>query len=77
MELDRLHCDVELSGCVTVALARRDEPGDGELGASGKSNRDTAAELYVTVKTVESHLRGVFAKLGVTSRREIAARLSG
>jgi DNA-binding CsgD family transcriptional regulator len=47
------------------------------LVATGKSNRETAEELYVTVKTVEFHLRGVFAKLGISSRRQIAALLGG
>jgi DNA-binding CsgD family transcriptional regulator len=47
------------------------------LVATGKSNRETAKELYVTVKTVEFHLRGVFAKLGISSRRQIAALLGG
>jgi DNA-binding CsgD family transcriptional regulator/tetratricopeptide (TPR) repeat protein len=45
------------------------------LVATGKTNRQTAAELYVTVKTVEFHLRSVFAKLGISSRSQIAARL--
>ena len=45
------------------------------LVATGKSNREAAEELYVTVKTVEFHLRGVFAKLGITSRRQVAALL--
>jgi DNA-binding CsgD family transcriptional regulator len=79
-------CDRELEQCGVPADPAAPGVGFGltpaelavaRLVATGKSNRDTAAELYVTVKTVEFHLRGVFAKLGVTSRREIAARLSG
>ena len=41
------------------------------LAAAGRSNREVAAELVVSVKTIEFHLRNVFHKLGVTSRREL------
>lgn len=39
-----------------------------ELAARGHSNKTIAAELYVTVHTVEKHLSHVYAKLGVRSR---------
>jgi DNA-binding CsgD family transcriptional regulator len=45
------------------------------LVARGLSNRDVAAELFVTVRAVESTLTKVYAKLGVRSRTELAARL--
>lgn len=45
------------------------------LVASGMSNREVAAELIVSVKTVEFHLRNIFAKLGVSSRGRLAAQL--
>jgi DNA-binding CsgD family transcriptional regulator len=41
------------------------------LVATGHSNRQTAAELYVSVKTVESHLGHIFAKLGIRSRQDL------
>lgn len=46
-----------------------------ELVASGKSNREVAAELFVTGRAVESTLTKAYAKLGVRSRTELAARL--
>jgi DNA-binding CsgD family transcriptional regulator len=43
------------------------------LVAQGLSNREVAAELYVSIKTVQYHLTRVYAKLGVRSRSELAA----
>ncbi|MFZ0003480.1 MAG: helix-turn-helix transcriptional regulator, partial [Trebonia sp.] len=43
--------------------------------AEGKSNRQVARELYITVKTVEYHVSQIFAKLGVDARADIAAAL--
>ena len=45
------------------------------LAAEGRSNREIAEKLVVTVKTVEWHLGHAYAKLGVKSRRELAAKL--
>jgi DNA-binding CsgD family transcriptional regulator len=45
------------------------------LVITGHSNRQTAAELYVRVKTVESHLGHIFAKLGIRSRKDLTARI--
>ncbi len=42
------------------------------LVVSGLSNREVAAELVVSVKTVEFHLTRIYAKLGVRSRLELA-----
>jgi DNA-binding NarL/FixJ family response regulator len=47
-----------------------------ELAASGRSNKQIAQELYVTVHTVETHLSHAYAKLGVRSRTQLAGRLS-
>jgi DNA-binding CsgD family transcriptional regulator len=47
-----------------------------ELAAQGLSNKRIAASLYVTVNTVEVHLSRAYAKLGVTSRNQLAQRLA-
>jgi ATP/maltotriose-dependent transcriptional regulator MalT len=46
------------------------------LVAEGRSNREVADELVVSVKTIEFHLRNVFQKLDVTSRRRLAAKIA-
>lgn len=42
------------------------------LVSSGLTNRDVAVQLFVTVNTIETHLRHVFQKLGVHSRTQLA-----
>jgi DNA-binding CsgD family transcriptional regulator len=45
------------------------------LAAEGRTNREIAQSLFVTIKTVETHLRHVFGKLGISGRQDLAAAL--
>jgi DNA-binding CsgD family transcriptional regulator len=46
-----------------------------ELAASGMTNRDVAAKLFISSKTVEATLARVYRKLGVQSRAELGQRV--
>jgi DNA-binding CsgD family transcriptional regulator len=45
------------------------------MAAEGHTNRQIAEALFITTKTVETHLRHVFAKLGIASRGELPEAL--
>ena len=45
------------------------------LAADGRSNKEIAQTLFVTVHTVEAHLSNTYAKLGVKTRTQLAAHL--
>jgi DNA-binding NarL/FixJ family response regulator len=47
-----------------------------ELVAKGLTNREVAAQLFLSVSTIESNLRRAYRKLGVRSRTELANKLS-
>jgi DNA-binding NarL/FixJ family response regulator len=59
------------AGELTAAEARV-----AELAAQGLANKEIAAALVVTIPTVERHLSRVYAKLGIRSRAQLAARLA-
>ena len=46
------------------------------LVASGQTNREVAATLFLSVRTVDSHLGRIYRKLGVRSRTELARHRS-
>jgi DNA-binding NarL/FixJ family response regulator len=48
-----------------------------ELMADGATNPEIAERLFLGVSTVKSHVNAIFAKLGVTERREAVARARG
>jgi DNA-binding NarL/FixJ family response regulator len=80
--LDR--CDAEIAAC-GLAVDRLARPGDHRLTpqeqavtrlvCAGRTNRETAAELVISVKTVEYHLGNAYTKLAVNSRTQLAALL--
>ena len=45
-----------------------------ELIATGRRNKDIAAELYVSLNTVKKHVTHIFDKLGVTNRTQATAK---
>jgi DNA-binding CsgD family transcriptional regulator len=47
------------------------------LVAAGLSNREAAAQLYLSPKTVEYHLTHAFTKLGVRSRHQLTEHILG
>jgi two-component system, NarL family, response regulator LiaR len=75
--LERIHAgeisgfdDLESSAASTTLTQREQEVL--ALMALGKSNREIAHELYLSVDTVKTHVRTLFQKLGVSNRTQAA-----
>lgn len=79
-------CGTELSAC-GVPISSTPAPANAHsltakeqvvarLVARGLSNREAAAELYVSAKAIEYHLGNIYAKTGITSRHQLGAVLS-
>jgi len=39
--------------------------------ASGATSREVGTQLFLSPRTIEAHLRNIFRKLGITSRRQL------
>jgi DNA-binding NarL/FixJ family response regulator len=60
----------------TVASLTPQERQVAALVADGLTNKEVAAELYLSVKTVEYHLGNIYRKLGISSRTRLATMLA-
>ena len=66
------------SGAEARALARLtpQELAVARLVSRGARNHEAAASLFLSTKTIESHLSSVYRKVGVRSRTELTARFA-
>lgn len=82
MFLPRARAELEATGsrAETTPTAQRQpltvqELTIAEKAAAGHTNAEIASNLFISANTVDYHLRKVFQKLGISSRRQLADRL--
>ncbi|MGH8999215.1 MAG: response regulator transcription factor, partial [Acidimicrobiia bacterium] len=72
-------CDGATTPALQIVAARaRLTPAECEsalLAAAGRSNKEIADELFVSVRTIENRLGKIYEKLGVSGRTELAEAL--
>ena len=85
---DRADAELRKLGCVVHRRTRRGVTGESwfesltgrerevaELIRERRTNREIAEELFLSTKTIESHVRSLFNKVGVSRRAEVARAL--
>lgn len=72
----RVHRQPTAKELVHPPILTEREHGIAKLVLQGYTNREIAAELFVSPKTVEKHLARIFTKLGISSRAGVATALS-
>lgn len=65
-----------MGGSLTFSGERPNSKLVADLGASGLTNRQVAARLFITPETVEASLARVYRKLSIRSHAELGARLA-
>jgi DNA-binding CsgD family transcriptional regulator len=71
LELERTGVHRTVGGELSAAERRV-----ADLAASGATNKEIAAALFMSAKTVEAHLSRIYRKLDVRSRTELASHIS-
>ena len=80
---DRAHRELQATGetvrkrtVETRDLLTAQETQVARLAAAGHTNPEIGAQLFISPRTAEYHLRKVFSKLDINSRRQLRGRLA-